>query len=343
MPVEPGRDRQPALPGPVVRLTGAAGQPAPAADRGAGPAVVPSGPPVVRAGRSPRGRGEGRRPVTVGRTAAGRAARPPCTGRVVEVRRGRQLVDRGRSASAGWRERYAPRFAASITPGPPPVMTSRPARASSQPSTAVCRYAGAPRSTACPPITPTTDSGPCSATQARIVPASALSMPWSCSRCVAPRGPRASRRRGRGSAGRRGCRTCVEAAFGEAGRQVVGGVELRRLGRVRQRDERRHHERAAPDQLRGDLAGGEPAADEEGVTEVDGGQVGRVQVEAQSLHRQAGERAGGEVPVQVGAGLDLQFVVGARGPGHRRVVVSAPDHPPPCLWRRRPRARCRLA
>ncbi|MFC5042706.1 MULTISPECIES: hypothetical protein [Ornithinimicrobium] len=50
----------------------------------------------------------------------------------------------------------APRLAASIAPGPPPVTTSIPAEASRCPSTAAAANSPVPRRSACPPMTPTT-------------------------------------------------------------------------------------------------------------------------------------------------------------------------------------------
>lgn len=61
-------------------------------------------------------------------------------------------ADRSRSASASIpssnRAAYAPRFAASIAPGPPPVATVTPERASVLPSRAAPAYPSVPRAIA---------------------------------------------------------------------------------------------------------------------------------------------------------------------------------------------------
>ncbi len=67
----------------------------------------------------------------------------------------------------------APRLAASIAPGPPPVATVRRAP-SPWPRRAASAYARLPRSSACPPMTPTTS-------RPDTHPVSAASMLWSCS------------------------------------------------------------------------------------------------------------------------------------------------------------------
>lgn len=59
-------------------------------------------------------------------------------------------------ASSGAGARYAPRFAASMAPGPPPVATVSPDRVRARPSSAAPRYSVPPRDMAWPPITPTT-------------------------------------------------------------------------------------------------------------------------------------------------------------------------------------------
>src|SRR5262249_27537819 len=96
-----------------------------------------------------------------------------------------------------------------------------------------------------------------------------------------------------------------EAVGGEAGGQLVRRVERARIGRVRHVDELRYHMGTAPDQVRLDRAGAEPAADEERVTDLYPGQVRRVGVQAQALDGQPGQGTGGQVQVQLGAGLDL--------------------------------------
>lgn len=60
------------------------------------------------------------------------------------------------STGSGCGAAYAPRFAASIAPGPPPVATVRPSRARARPSRAAAAYGALPRAVAWPPITPTT-------------------------------------------------------------------------------------------------------------------------------------------------------------------------------------------
>ncbi len=64
--------------------------------------------------------------------------------------------------------------------------------------------------------------------------------------------------------------------------------------------------RAASDQFRLDLSGGEPAPDEEGVGQVDGGQVrDRIEVQPQALYGQPGQTAGLKAQVEFGTRLDL--------------------------------------
>ena len=60
-------------------------------------------------------------------------------------------------SSSGYAANHAPRFAASISPGPPPVATRYPDRANARPSSAIATYRPLPRASPWPPMTPTTD------------------------------------------------------------------------------------------------------------------------------------------------------------------------------------------
>ena len=102
----------------------------------------------------------------------------------------------------------------------------------------------------------------------------------------------------------------VEAADGEPGGQVVGGVEAGRLGRVGQVGEARDDERAAPDQV-DRLRRGHRATDEQRAAYVDAGQVHRGQVDA--LQRDAAKARVGQVPVEICQRLDFQHAVVDRG------------------------------
>jgi hypothetical protein len=96
-----------------------------------------------------------------------------------------------------------------------------------------------------------------------------------------------------------------EAAPGEAAGQGVGRVEAGRGRRVRRVGELGYHDRTPPYEVGGDLGGGEPAADEQGVGQVHCGQIGRLDVQVQSLHHEPGQAATGQMPVEFGPRLDL--------------------------------------
>ena len=103
------------------------------------------------------------------------------------VDRGAQLV--GRAAA-----KYAPRFAASITPGPPPVTTSRPARPAARPGGGQPVRVRPPRH-GVPAHHPDDAPRAVRPAQPRTASPSALSMPASCSRWAS-----ASRMSGRAAA-----------------------------------------------------------------------------------------------------------------------------------------------
>ncbi len=182
-------------------------------------------------------------------------------------------------------------MAASITPGPPPVATTRSARVSWCARRAASRYGGAPRGTACPPITPTMRAAVhrgqhCAAEHRR------------CRRRAAA-GP-APRDVGQRAAVRREVpeHHRVEHALEPAGRRSRppgrGRVEAGRRGRVR-RLGGRPAPRSRPFRTTSAAARRvrEGAAHEEGIGDVHGGQIGWLLIQAKTENRQPADRSGG--------------------------------------------------